>query len=81
MVIQIHDEALRGLELTEAQALLDLAVGLFTEQRVTMGRAAEIARITQMDFQKEPGRRGISVSYDVDDLNADLRTLAAIREQ
>jgi len=41
MVIEIQDEALRGLKLTEPQALLDLAVGLFTEQRVTPGRAAD----------------------------------------
>jgi predicted HTH domain antitoxin len=81
MTIEVHDEALRGLELTEPQALLDLAVGLFTERRVTLGRAAEIARISQLDFQRELGRRGISIHYDVEDLQADLRTLAALRDK
>lgn len=81
MVIEIQDEALRGLKLTESQALLDLAVGLFTEQRVTLGRAAEIARLPQLDFQKELGRRGIAIHYDVDDLQADLRTLVELREK
>jgi predicted HTH domain antitoxin len=79
MVIEIHDEALRGLKLTEPHALLDLAVGLFTEQRVTLGRAAEIARRSQQDFQNELGRRGIAIHYDVEDLQADLRTLTALR--
>ena len=81
MVIDIHDEALRGLELTESQALVDLAVGLFTERRVTLGRAAEIARQTQLDFQRELGGRGIPIHYDVEDLQADIQTLAALREK
>lgn len=81
MVIQIEDEALRGLHLTESQARLDLAIGLFTERRVTIGRAAEIARIPQLDFQRELGRRGILVHYDLDDLQSDLKTLAALREK
>jgi len=79
MMIEIHDDILRGLELTEAQAVLDLAVGLFTERRITMGRAAEIAGMTQSDFQRELGRRGIPIHYDVEDLRADLRTLASLR--
>jgi predicted HTH domain antitoxin len=81
MVIEIQDEALRGLKLTEPQALLDLAVGLFTERRVTLGRAAEVARLPQLSFQQELGRRGIPIHYDLDDLQADLRTLAALRDK
>lgn len=81
MLIEIQDEKLRGLKLTEAQALLDFAVGLFTERRLTLGRAAEIARLTQLDFQQELGRRGIPIHYDVEDLQADLRTLAELRDK
>lgn len=81
MTIEIQDEALRGLNLTEPQVLLDLAVGLFTERRVTLGRAAEVARWTQLDFQRELSRRGIPIHYDVEDLQADLQTLAALREK
>jgi len=39
------------------------------------------ARLTQLDFQKELGRRGIAIHYDVEDLQADLRTPAALREK
>ncbi len=81
MVIEIQDEALRGLNLTQPQALVDLAVGLFTERRITLGRGAEIARLSQPEFQQELGRRGISLHYDVEDLRADLRTLASLREK
>jgi predicted HTH domain antitoxin len=81
MTIEVQDEALRGLNLTQPQALLDLAVGLFTERRVTVGRAAAVAQLTQLDFQRELARRGIPVHYDLEDLQADMRTLAALREK
>lgn len=81
MVIEIQDSILRGLNLTQAEAVLDLAVGLFTERRITLGRAAKIAGLTQLEFQKELGRRGILIHYDVEDLEADLQTLAALREK
>jgi predicted HTH domain antitoxin len=81
MVIEIQDEALRGLRLTQSQALVDLAVGLFTERRITLGRAAEIAQQTQLAFQQELSRRGIPIHYDVEDLLADVSTLAALREK
>jgi len=78
VLIAIHDDALRGLDLTEEQARLDLALGLFIDQRVTLGRGAEIAMMNQSDFLKELGRRGIPVHYDVEDFRADLRTLESV---
>ena len=81
MLIEIKDEALRGLKLTEPEALIDLAVGLFTERRITLGRGAEIAGLTQLAFQQELNRRKIPVHYDMDDLLADVSTLAALREK
>lgn len=77
--IEIHDEALRELQLTETQAVLDLVVGLFTERRVTLGRAAAVAGLTQSDFQPELARCGIPIHDGVEDLWSDLHTLAALR--
>ncbi len=81
MVIEIQDEALRGLGLTQTQALLDLAVGLFTERRITLGRGAEIAQVSQLDFQRQLSARNIPIHYDIEDLQADVQTLAALREK
>ena len=81
MLIEVKDEALGGLQLTREQALLDFAVGLYTDGRVTLGRAAGIALRSQADFQKELGRRGISIHYEVQDLREDVETLAALREK
>lgn len=81
MLIEVQDEALHGLALTADQARLDFAIGLFTDRRITLGRAAEIARTTQLAFQQELGRRGIPIHYDVEDLRADVQTLAMLRER
>jgi len=81
VLIAIHDDVLRGLDLTEDQARLDLALGLFIDQRVTLGRGAEIARMAQADFLMELGRRGIPVHYDVEDFHADLRTLESLKSK
>jgi predicted HTH domain antitoxin len=81
VLIAIHDDALRGLDLTEDQARLDLALGLFIDQRVTLGRGAEIARMSQAEFLKELGQRGIPVHYDVEDFRADLRTLESLKSK
>ena len=70
-----------GLQLTREQALLDFAVGLYTDGRITLGRAAGIAMFSQADFQRELGRRGISIHYEVQDLREDVETLAALREK
>lgn len=79
MIIEISDEVVNGLALTREKALLDFAVGLYTDGKITTGRAANIAGMTQADFPFELGKRGITSKYDVNDLRVDLRTLESIR--
>lgn len=54
---------------------LDLALGMYASDRVTLGRAAEIAGMTQLDFQRELGRRQIPLHYDRDDFATNLQTV------
>ena len=75
MKLAIPDNLLDPAAVSEADALLDLALGLFMDQRVTLGTAAQIARMSQGQFMQELGRRKIPMHYDVEDFQADLRTL------
>jgi predicted HTH domain antitoxin len=75
MNVTVPDEALAGIEISESEALLDIALGLFADRKATLGRAALIAGLSQAGFQKELGRRRIPIHYDVEDLEADLRTI------
>ena len=57
------------------QALIDLAVGLYVEQRATLGRAAKIAGLSQADFLRRLGDRKIPVHYDEEDLSSDIEAI------
>jgi predicted HTH domain antitoxin len=61
--------------LTAEDATLHLALGLFADQRVTLGQAAEVAGISQSEFLRELGGRRISVHYDESDALADIATV------
>jgi len=73
--ITIDDELLQGLNLSDQEARIDLAVGLYADRRVTLGRAARIAGISQTEFQRELGRRRVPMNYDVAEFEADMHTL------
>ncbi|MBM3888510.1 MAG: UPF0175 family protein [Verrucomicrobia bacterium] len=75
MNLVIEDELLQGVKLSESQARLDFALGLFVDRRVTLGRAAAVAGLNQAEFLRELGKRGIPMHYDLDDLQDDLRTI------
>ncbi len=51
---------------------LHLALGLFLDDRVTLGQGAAVAGLSQSDFLHELGKRRIPVHYDVADALADV---------
>ena len=65
-------------KLAPAVARVHLAVGVFTGGEATLGQAAEIAEMSQADFLKELGRRGLSVHYGREEFQEDLRTIAEL---
>lgn len=76
MQIELPD-SLAG-KVPKGEVLLDLAVGMYAAQHLTLGQAAELANVPQGDFQRELGRRQIPAHYDLDDLGYDLRAAAEL---
>ena len=64
--------------LTPQDVRLDLAVGMYSSGRVTMGVAAEVAGLPIPEFQRELGRRRIPVNYTSEDLAYDLQAAAEL---
>ncbi len=62
--------------LDPGQTRLDLAVGMYTGGRITLGSAAEIGGISIPEFQRELGRRQIAINYTDEDLAYDLQAAA-----
>lgn len=79
MNIAVADELLRGIAITPAEALLDFAIGLYTERKASLGRAAAVAGVPQAEFLREMGRRKVPLHYDVADFEADCRVVAELR--
>ncbi len=50
---------------------LHLALGLFLDDRVTLGQGAAVAGLSHTDFLHELGKRHIPVHYDASDALAD----------
>jgi predicted HTH domain antitoxin len=75
MIIPLPDEVEERLSAQDAA--LHLALGLFLDQRVTLGQGAAIAGISQSEFLRELGRRRIPVHYEESDALADI---AAVHE-
>ena len=75
MTVTIPSERLGSVALNERDALVDIAIGLYKREQVSLGRAAEIAGLAPPEFLSELGRRRIPVNYSVEDLQADLNTL------
>lgn len=64
--------------LAERDILLDLAAGMYASDHATLGQAAEVAGVSQAEFQRELGRRRIPVHFDMADLAHDLQAAAEI---
>jgi len=55
--------------------LREIAIALFQQERISLGRASKIAGMEIMSFQKLLAHRGICVHYDVEDLDQDVQHL------
>ncbi len=53
----------------------EIAIALFKQELITLGRASSIARMHQIDFQKLLSTRGICVHYDVEEFEQDIQHL------
>jgi len=73
--ITIDDKLLEGANLSPAELRIGLAVGLYAARRLSLGRAARLAGVSQPEFQRELARRRVPLNYDVTEFEADLQTL------
>ena len=75
VTLTIPSEKLGGLHVTEKDAVVDIAIGLYKREEVSLGRAAEVAGLSSVQLLGELGRRHIPINYGPDDLQADIATL------
>jgi predicted HTH domain antitoxin len=78
VTIEIPQEVLHAARMTPEEMKQELAVLLFQQRKLSLGKAREMAGMTVWTFQQLLGSREIMVHYDVADYEEDLATLKAL---
>ncbi len=77
MSLVIPDEIIHATRMSEQEVAQALAAALFQREKLTLGQAAGLAGVTQIEFQHLLASQGIPIHYDVADFQQDLATLRA----
>ena len=75
VTFELPERELGSLQLTPAQARLELAVGLYAGRRVTLGHGVMIGGVSHTKFMHEIGRRGVNIHYTIEDAMHDVATV------
>ena len=57
---------------------LYLAIELYREGKISLGKASEIAGISKEEMMEVLSRKGIPINYDIDDLKEDIKRLECL---
>ena len=80
MIITLPDNIIESTRMTEAELRQEFAVMLYQKEKITLGQASELAEMNQLQFQHLLASQGITINYDIQDLETDLKNLAALEE-
>jgi predicted HTH domain antitoxin len=78
MTINIPDEILRSAQVTEDDLKLEIALLLYKQNKISSGKVRAWLGLTVLEFQHELAKRGLSINYDVSDLEQDLENLHSL---
>ena len=73
--IEILSEIIYSARMNSEDIKKELALLLYQQERLSFGKARELAGMSVWAFQSLLGERGIAVNYDVEDLDQDIRNL------
>ena len=76
--IQIPQDILDSARLTPAEMKIELAISLYAQRRLSIGKARELAGMNLWEFRQLLASRRVSPHYDEDDLDHDIATLKTL---
>lgn len=77
MSLVISDALVQASGLTEDELFLEIVLLLFQQDKLSLGKAAELLNMPQIRFQRLIAERGICVHYDVAEFQEDIQHLTA----
>ncbi|MGB3767595.1 MAG: UPF0175 family protein [Phormidesmis sp.] len=75
MSLVISDAVLSASGLKEDELLLEVILLLFQQDKLSLGKAAELLDMSQIRFQRLIAKRDICVHYDVAEFREDIENL------
>ena len=75
MSVLIPDDILRATKMTEDELKLEIAIMLYKQEKISSGKARAWTGLTVIEFQHELAQRDLCINYDVEDFQADVKTL------
>lgn len=76
--LEIPQEVLDAAQMSTQDVRRELALALYAQQRLSLGKARELAGLTLWEFRQWLATRRIEAHYDETDLQDDLATLRAL---
>ncbi len=74
-VVELPQDILDTARLTVDELKVEIAVSLYAQGRLPIGKAHELAGMTLWEFRQVLAARRIPPQYDVSDLDQDVTTL------
>ena len=75
VIFEVPQEILDSARLTAPELIVELAVSLYSQGRLSIGKARELAGMSLWEFRQVLASRRIPVHYDLADLQDDINTL------
>jgi len=76
--VLIPQSVLDAAQMNPQELRRELALTLYAQNRLALGKACELAGLSLWEFRQWLGLRHIEAHYDTDDLRDDLATLHAL---
>ncbi len=75
VTLELPSDVLLTTRLTKSELKVELAIHLFDQGKLSLGKARELADMDIWQFMQLLGARGITAHYDVEEYEDDLDTL------
>ncbi len=76
MSLIISDEFIKASQMTAEELKIEIAIMLFQQGKLSLGKASELAEINRFQFEQILKQKNIpAYTYDVEDLKIDLQNL------
>ncbi len=79
MILNIPQDILDSARLTIHDMSTEIAVSLYAQRRLSIGKAHELADMSLWEFRQLLAFRRISPDYDLSDLDEDIATLQELK--